>query len=348
MARKKIETEILAKATKRFEEETGLAVTWVTHNARDVIGTNQDVVVVIKAGKQLDKDVEYHVEVKKRVTRNILGTLAYTFKQTDQEKLLVTDYVNPAMAQELKKLEIQFIDTCGNAFIKHFPLYMFILGNKPDDRGKITVAGQRAFTKTGLKVVFALLCNPGLADKPIRDIADAAGVAVGTVDAVLTNLKGFKFLMDKGRRGRNLLHKNKLLERWVTGYQENLRTGLIIGKFTAANKYWWQETQLPEHNYWGGEVAAAKLTAYLQPEIITIYTHVNYQQVLLENQLKKDPRGEIEVLEAFWNENFYKGENNIVHPFIVYADLLASGDARNIETAKRVYEHEIAELVRED
>ena len=65
MARKKIETEILAKATKRLEEETGLAVTWVTHNARDKIGAYQDVIVLIKAGKQLDRDVAYYAEVKK-------------------------------------------------------------------------------------------------------------------------------------------------------------------------------------------------------------------------------------------------------------------------------------------
>ena len=41
-------------------------------------------------------------------------------------------------------------------------------------------------------------------------------------------------------------------------------------------------------------------------------------------------------------------DENIVHPILVYADLIASGDKRNIEIANMIYEREIIGLIRED
>jgi hypothetical protein len=231
--------------------------------------------------------------------------------------------------------------------INHFPLFVYIQGNKNDTNWKIGAHGQRAFTKTGLQVVFALLCNPELANEPIRYIADIAGVAIGTVDAVFNNLKEFKFLIDRGKRGRRLLNKENLLERWVTGFLETLRKRLIVGKYSAIDQNWWKGIDLPRSAYWAGEVAAARLTAYLQPEIITIYTHADYKELLLKYKLKKDPQGEIEVLKAFWNKEVFFPRKGLAHPLLVYADLLAHGDSRNLETAKRIYEEEIAQLVRE-
>ncbi len=35
-------------------------------------------------------------------------------------------------------------------------------------------------------------------------------------------------------------------------------------------------------------------------------------------------------------------------PLLIYADLLATGDTRNIETARMIYEQELTGLIRED
>ncbi|MBE3112412.1 MAG: hypothetical protein IMZ46_18205 [Acidobacteria bacterium] len=37
-----------------------------------------------------------------------------------------------------------------------------------------------------------------------------------------------------------------------------------------------------------------------------------------------------------------------VHPLLIYADLVASGSDRNIETAKIIYEQHISRYLRED
>jgi hypothetical protein len=37
----------------------------------------------------------------------------------------------------------------------------------------------------------------------------------------------------------------------------------------------------------------------------------------------------------------------MVHPLLVYADLMATGNQRNIETARMIYDQHIIQLVRE-
>jgi len=105
--------------------------------------------------------------------------------------------------------------------------------------------------------------------------------------------------------------------------------------------------------HWGGEVAAAKLTEYLKPQLVTIYAKKTPGKLLLMHRLRKEPDGNVEVLNTFWNfdhrwTNLDEKHRDLVHPILIYADLLATGDARNIETAEIIYEREITRFIRED
>ncbi len=94
--------------------------------------------------------------------------------------------------------------------------------------------------------------------------------------------------------------------------------------------------------WWGGEIAAAKITQYLKPETATIYVKPPAGRVQAEFRLRKDPNGNIELLKAFWPPRI-KLTHGPNAPFIVvYADLLAIGDDRTIETARMLYEKYIA------
>ena len=96
-------------------------------------------------------------------------------------------------------------------------------------------------------------------------------------------------------------------------------------------------------------MAAAKFTQYLQPQTITIYTTAQQlNQLLAENRLRKDPTGDVEILERFWKPAELWNREDLVHPILIYADLLATGNERNIETAKIIYEEHIVQLIRED
>ncbi|MGD9182654.1 MAG: type IV toxin-antitoxin system AbiEi family antitoxin, partial [Desulfobacterales bacterium] len=58
--------------------------------------------------------------------------------------------------------------------------------------------------------------------------------------------------------------------------------------------------------------------------------------------------GNVEILNLFWNFKLNTFNNDLVHPVLVYADLMATGDHRNIETAGMIYDAEIVRFIRED
>ena len=67
--------------------------------------------------------------------------------------------------------------------------------------------------------------------------------------------------------------------------------------------------------------------------------------MLLENQLQKDEDGNVELLKKFWTSELNNEEQNgkkthtdCVPYILVYADLIATADQRNIETAKIIYD----------
>jgi hypothetical protein len=293
------------------------------------------------------KEIKYYAEIKANVTKADKLLLMMRKGEFDHPLLLVTKYINTQLAEELKQNGTEFIDTAGNAFINQPPLYIFVKGNKPDIVK--TPPLKRAFKPAGLKVIYAFLCNPGLENKTYREIAVETGVALGTVDWIMRELKELGFLLDMGKRGQRLIQKENLLQRWVTAYPEQLRPKLTLGRFRGEYGWWQRKTLDPFKGQWGGEVAAAKLTQYLQPQIITIYvTPQEIDQLLIKNRLKRDQTGDVEILKRFWKPPEIWKYQDLVHPILIYADLLATGNERNIETAKMIYDQHIVQLIRED
>ena len=290
----------------------------------------------------------YCAEIKRAVTKANKLLLLIGKENLQHPLLLITKHVNIEMADRLAKDGIEFIDTAGNAFINRPPLYVFIKGNRLTETTKRVQLG-RVFRPTGLKMLYTILCNPGLEKRTIREIAVAANVAIGTVDWILKELKELGFLIDMGKQGYMLVKKEYLLQRWVAAYPEQLRPKQALGRFKGTYG-WWQNANIdPLRAQWGGEVAAAKLTHYIQPQIVTIYTTFDYiNQVLIENKLKKDIKGDTEILARFWNQNVTWEHNDLAHPILIYADLLATGDPRNIETAKMIYEEHVVRYIREN
>ena len=339
METKDKEREILQKALEGFQKRTNL-------NAQIQYG-NYDFDAILRIELN-EMEWNFAAEVKKTVTPGTLGVFGRQLRIFPQKQkgLLVTWYVTPQMADRMKKLGIQFIDTAGNAYINEPPLFIFIKGNRPVDRYPIEQP-MRAFQPMGLKVVFALLCNPGLENEPFRKIAKVANAALGTVNWVIKDLKNIGYLIDRGKQGRHLIRKEGLLGRWVDMYPVRLRPKNIVGRYGAPDIEWWKNEELADLTaYWGGEIAAAKLTKYLKPLVITIYVKGNPGRLILKHKIMKEPNGNIELLKAFWDFEYEWEFPNLVHPILIYADLLATGDARNIETAEIIYDKELARFIR--
>ncbi|HIJ33408.1 MAG TPA: hypothetical protein HPP65_03270, partial [Gammaproteobacteria bacterium] len=95
---------------------------------------------------------------------------------------------------------------------------------------------------------------------------------------------------------------------------------------------------------WGGEIAAAEYTHYLNPKDVTIYIPKTKMAALIrEAHLRKiqpdeHPETYIDLIEPFWWQEETINLTHLVHPLIAYADLIASGEPRNLETAERLRE----------
>ncbi|NQU03224.1 MAG: hypothetical protein HQ589_03635 [Syntrophaceae bacterium] len=295
------------------------------------------------------KELHYCAEIKNVITKANTLLLLMEKERLPRPLLVIAKYVNPQAAAQLMRDGIEFIDTAGNAFINHPPIYIYVKGNRPPE-----IPGQmppkRAFRPAGLKMIYAFLCNPGLENKTFREIAVIADVALGTVGWIMKELRELGFLLDMGQRRYRLIQKDILLQRWVTAYPEQLRPKQMLGRYRGEYGDWWQKKTLhPFKEQWGGEVAAAKLTQYLNPQTITIYTTgQQLNQLLLECRLKKDVAGDVEIVERFWKADENEQYGDLVHPILIYADLLTTGNQRNIETAKMIYEQHIIRLVGEN
>lgn len=352
MAIDKIENTILVQAIKKLQTTIGIPIEVHKDYPKDPVdGINIELDkyrpdAMIKVQNKL-----FTVIIKKNLRKVHVGVVLHQLTNYPKNTIIITRYVTPPLADYLKEMDIPFIDIAGNAFINNPPIFIYIKGNKLQDNFK-PKERHRAFQTTGLKVVYALLCNPGLENYPYRKIAKTATVALGTVDWVIKDLKQLGYILDMGKQGRQLIKKEDLLNRWITTYPDLLRPKQDLGKYTGKDKNWWKKNKVYIDDtlkiQWGGEIAAVKLTRYLRPKNVIIYTDQPLGKFILQNKLKKYPDGEVEILKIFWNFDHKYQDQNLVHPILIYADLVATADPRNIETAKIIYEQELTRLIRED
>ena len=328
------ELQLLDDAINAFQKETGFK----TEKGRVQLQYGRTKVDATIRIDEPGGTIEYMAEIRMRLTDTVLGRLVQHFKETPGKWVVITQFVPTQLAKKMKALGIQFIDTAGNAYIDEHPLKVFMCGNRPDkkipDRKEEGLLGMG-----GIRILFALLCQPQLENAAYREIADAAGAALGTVAGVMKDLTENGYLLDLGTRGRRLTRKEELVEKWTRAYAERFRHRRLIGRFAAYRANFWEDLQLPGHEaLWGGEVAANKLTHYLKPATITLYTHRPIEKLVLDLKLRKDENGTVELREQFWHFKVTEPINGLVPALLIYADLLATADARNIETAKLVFD----------
>ncbi|HKZ54508.1 MAG TPA: type IV toxin-antitoxin system AbiEi family antitoxin [Anaerolineales bacterium] len=278
----------------------------------------------------------FTVEIKRGLRRETLGGLLLQLERLGQNALLVADYITPPLAEELKARGVQFMDTAGNAYIDRPPLLIWIKGERPLTRVGGPLETGRAFTPSGLQVLFALLCHPDTVDRPYREIARWAGVAHGTVGWVMAEMPKMGYVAMVGGK-RRLLNPERLLQQWVAAYARTLRPKLLLGRYRAERLDWW-ETMEPLHYGFvlGGEAAAARLTKILRPGTLTFYGPKLEPRLLLAQRLRPDPAGNVEFLRRFWT--FEDKVPGMAPAVLVYADLVTIGDARTLEAAKQLQE----------
>lgn len=342
------EQVLLERALEALRRGTGL------------IGQMAAMAPPVDSGVGADAAVEVSVDGRphgylaqiKRVDRfAALGQIKNQFDSFPRPGLLVAPRITPEIADQCRQLGVQFIDTHGNAYLHAPGLLVWVKGQRAGPGGDDAVAATdtaRGGTAAALRVVFALLCRPPLLNAAYREINQAAGVSLGAVGGVFADLGRRGYLLGaKARGGRRWLERRRLIDEWAAQYPVTLRPRLNPRRFQGPGMDGWRRIDVARHGMqWGGEAAADRLTGHLRPARLTLYgqpesLRQNLARLVAEHKLRADPQGNIEVLEAFWNLPPDPGQPDTVPPLLVYADLLASLDPRNLETARLIYEQRI-------
>jgi hypothetical protein len=257
-------------------------------------------------------------------------------------KMLVSDYITPPIAEMLRIKKIWFVDLAGNMYIE-IPgkVFIFITGNK-----KKEVETRSPLISTASAKVFFYLLKSGLPlTTPYREIASESMVSLGKVSQTLAELKRQEIIKTKNE-GIFILQPLKLLELWVQSYLEKLKPQLYRGTYTwphgsdfsGLDRF---SDQLKQKMGIGGERAGELYTGYLKAASMDLWvseTHITGIKKTVK--LMESQHGAIRLYSFFSNDIFFDepiGKENkfrLVHPLIVYADLMEIPDERCRETAQ--------------
>lgn len=93
--------------------------------------------------------------------------------------LLITAFVTTALADQCKRLDLPFLDTAGNLYLRTDAFLVYLNGEPRP--AKLRKDEYRAYQPAGLKLIFALRCRPTLVEAQYRELARFARVAFGVV-----------------------------------------------------------------------------------------------------------------------------------------------------------------------
>ncbi|TXD83637.1 hypothetical protein ESY86_08850 [Subsaximicrobium wynnwilliamsii] len=314
--------------------EKDIPMTWDWKPIVDVI----DMVIDGELKMTLNnKTTLYLVEIKKDVKNHQLQNILHYNKEF-QNFLLVAEKLFPKVKEELRENNVNYIEGNGNVYINHNDVFLYIDTNKTIKTKKDK--GNRAFTKTGLKVIFHFLLNPQLINDTQRDIAAITNVALGNIPLIIHGLLKTNFILRLNKNEYIINDYEALLNKWITEFEQTLKPTLFKQRFRFQNEIQdWRAIQLnQEKTVWGGEPAGDILTNHLRPEKFILYTKETVKDLMLNYRLIPDDNGNIWAYDLFWNGQF----NETTAPKeLVYAELMIGNDKRSKETANIILNERI-------
>ena len=141
--------------------------------------------------------------------------------------LLLAPTVRPHQAAVLERAGVDYLDLAGNAHLTGPGLLVHVEGRQA---AKEPVARRGRPNNGWIKAVLTVLVQPELVNRPYRDTAKQADVALGTVAACIHDLTARGLLVEaKGRR--EVADRQQLVALWVQAYVDVLRPKLTERRF---------------------------------------------------------------------------------------------------------------------
>ena len=275
-------------------------------------------------------------EVKSYVNNANFNQMLFRLQEIRQTcklpTMLIVGDISPQNLMKFAEEGFNVLDHAGNCYINIPPLYILITGQKLV-KPKETV--KKVFNDSAIKLIFYFLLDKANIAKPYRKIVEETGFSIGTVKNVIEEMT-LQHHIIKTPKGRVLMDWRKLLDDWQVAYNQTLKPKLFLKKMTLAKPERiknWKDTKLPQDACWGGESGANLTDGYLIPEIHTIYTGGDSNEIIRTSRILPSSEGEILVYKKFWTGI---EENHIAPKILIYADLMGTANSRCLDAAKRI------------
>lgn len=281
-------------------------------------------------------DVKLVGEVKSYVNNANFNQMLFRLQEIRQTSklpiMLIVGDISPQNLMKFAEEGFNVLDHAGNCYINIPPLYILITGQKLV-KPKETV--KKVFNDSAIKLIFYFLLDKSNIAKPYRKIVEETGFSIGTVKNVIEKMT-LRHHIIKTSKGRVLMDWRKLLDDWQVAYNQTLKPKLFLNKMTLVKPERiknWNDTKLPQDACWGGESGANLTDGYLIPEIHTIYTGGDSNEIIRTSRILPSSEGEILVYKKFWTGI---EENHIAPKILIYADLMGTANSRCLDAAKRI------------
>ena len=294
--------------------------------------------LVISAGGKRHK---LAAQITPKASAAMVAALAANAK--DHRVLLVTDHLGTATIQACRSLGLACADLDGNMYLHLGAVHLDVEGRArtlSKDLVPVRGASSALTTRSGVQVLFVVLAAPASVDLPMRDLAAASGTSLGSVSTVFRELTAQNYLSTRADGHRQLHRTARLFDRWVEGYRLRLHPKLGIGSYQTDTARWWTSADAAIRKagaQWGGETAAWHMDRHLLPAEGVLYADATPTRLLAQYRMR--PPGEasanVALRRRFWNVPDWNKSVTVPSP-LVYADLVASDDPRQLEAAVRL------------
>lgn len=276
--------------------------------------------------------VEYRPGVPVEASREEVNRLE---EEGHGRVVVVHDYINSHLAARYRTQHISYLDRAGNAFLRAPRLFVYVDG-RPRPPSVATRSTPQTFTKSGVKVVFALLVRSELISSPLREIAAAARVSLGSAHATLANLDERGFLAGGVKGRKRLVRMEPLVSEWVAGFVSRLLPSLQSRQFTGPDPTEMRTLAMEVQDVTlAGEVNRPDL---IRATSTTIYGLPPWFQIMRAGRLRDGESPNVTLRERFWDDSvLHLGVNG--HPLLDYAELYSSDEGRQLEVAAAVRRH---------
>jgi hypothetical protein len=267
---------------------------------------------------------------------------------SDRPFVLLTRYLSQPQRDYLREGELCYADLAGNAYLKLEGNLIWIEGQ--GKTGLPPISQDTVFTPAAMRLAFAYLLQPQLIERPYREQAEQAGMAKSTIADHLQRFVQAGYLRQQPAPAwQNLAG---LAQDWIAAYPKVLRPTLALTRLRLPHRLnlldWAEIWPGDDQLQWGGEPAGALLTKHLRPGAFTLYSRLTKAETMIALRAIPDPEGPIEVLKTFWPLALVQGQDaRQVPPLLAYADLVATRDIRNLQTAQRIHGKYLSDLFAE-